>query len=141
MLAFLSRFRSEAYALLRSVAGFLFLWHGMQKLFGVPEELPPDIPPFVTFVAGPIELAGGALIMLGLFTRPAAFLCSGLMAAAYWMGHGTTHPLPLVNHGELAALYCFVFLFLAAQGHGIWSVDALRASANDPDNRQLRDSP
>jgi putative oxidoreductase len=84
---------------------------------------------------------GGALIMLGLFTRPAAFLCNGLMAAAYWMGYGTAHPLPLVNHGERAALYCFVFLFLATQGHGIWSLDALRASANDPDNRRLRDSP
>lgn len=135
MLNFLSRFRSETYALLRIVAGFLFLWHGMQKLFGFPTEPPPDIPRFVTFVGGPIELVGGALVMLGLFTRPAAFLCSGFMAAAYWMAHGTAHPLPLLNHGELAALYCFVFLYLAAQGQGAWSVDALRACAKDLDSR------
>ena len=135
MMSFLSRFRLETYALLRIVAGFLLLWHGMQKLFGFPAEPPPDTPHFITFVAGPVELAGGALVMLGLFTRPAAFLCSGLMAAAYWTAHGTAHPLPLLNHGELAALYCFVFLFLAAQGHGIWSIDALRASADDPDSQ------
>jgi putative oxidoreductase len=135
MLSFLSRFRSETYALLRIVAGFLFLWHGMQKLFGFPAEPPPDIPRFVTFVAGPVELVGGALVMLGLFTRPAAFLCSGHMAAAYWMAHGTAHLLPLLNHGELAALYCFVFLYLAARGHGTWSIDALRASADNPDSR------
>ena len=82
MLNFLSRFRSETYALLRIVAGFLFLWHGMQKLFGFPAEPPPDIPRFVTFVGGPIELVGGSLFLLGLFTRPAAFLCSGFMATA-----------------------------------------------------------
>jgi putative oxidoreductase len=141
MLTFLSRFRSEAHALLRIIAGFLFLWHGAQKLFAFPAEPPAGIPPFVTFVASPIELVGGTLVMLGLFTRPAAFLCSGLMASAYWMAHGTTHPLPLVNQGELAALYCFVFLFLAAQGHGIWSVDALRCSERGLDSRHREDSP
>lgn len=128
MLSFLSRFRGEAHALLRGVAGFLFLWHGTQKLFGFPTEAPAGIPAFVQFGAGSIELGGGALVMLGLFTRPAAFLCSGLMACAYWMAHGTAHALPLVNGGELAALYCFVFLFLAAEGHGVWSLDARRAA-------------
>ena len=140
MLSFASRFQSEAYALLRIVAGFLFSWHGVQKLFGFPAAPPPDTPGFVTFVAGPIELAGGALVMLGLLTRPAAFLCSGLMACAYWMAHGTAHPLPLLNRGELAALYCFVFLFIAARGCGIWSIDALRTRANDADGREHRDS-
>lgn len=75
------------------------------------------------YVAGPIELVGGVLIMIGLFTGWAAFLSSGLMAAAYWMAHGMKALLPLENGAELAALYCFVFLFISAQGSGIWSVD------------------
>ena len=139
MMSFLARFQPQTYALLRIVTGFLFLWHGTHKLFGFPVEAPPDVPPFVTFIAGPIELAGGALVMLGLFTRPAAFLCSGLMAFAYWMRHGTVHLLPLLNFGEMAALYCFVFLFLATRGSGIWSLDALRGAADDPGSRPLRD--
>jgi putative oxidoreductase len=114
---------AEAYALLRIVTGFLFLWHGMQKLVGFPEPMPPGVPAFIIWVAGPIELFGGILVMIGLFTRPAAFLCSGQMAFAYWMGHGTHALLPVVNKGELAVLYCFVFLFIAARGAGIWSVD------------------
>ena len=81
------------------------------------------------YVAGGIELVGGVLVMIGLATRQAAFLCSGLMASAYWMAHGTKALFPLQNGGELAALYCFVFLFLAAHGSGIWSVDAARSSA------------
>jgi putative oxidoreductase len=120
---FLRPYESQTYALLRIVAGFLFLWHGMQKLFGFPGEMPPGVPAFITWVAGPIELIGGTLIMIGLFTRVAAFLASGLMAAAYWMAHGPKHILPLVNQGEPAVLYCFVFLFIASRGSGIWSVD------------------
>jgi putative oxidoreductase len=123
---FMEARRGETYALLRMVTGFLFLWHGMQKLFGFPGEIPADAPAFILYVAGPIELGGGTLVLLGLFTRWAAFLCSGLMAFAYWLGHGTHALLPLVNRGELAALYCFVFLFLSAQGSGIWSLDAAR---------------
>ncbi len=121
-----SRYEGQAYALFRIVAGFLFLWHGVQKLFGWP-PMPPGVPAFIIYVAGPIELVGGVLIMIGLFTRPVAFLASGLMAAAYWMGHGTNAALPIVNQGELAALYCFAFLFVAAHGAGVWSVDAARA--------------
>jgi putative oxidoreductase len=123
------RFQSQTFALLRIVAGFLFLWHGTQKLLGYP-PLPPgvQIPAFITYVAGPIELIGGALILLGLFTRWAAFLASGLMAAAYWMGHGTKAPLPVQNGGELAVLYCFVLLFISAHGSGIWSLDSLRGA-------------
>ena len=79
-------------------------------------------------VAGPIELVGGVLVMIGLFTRWAAFLCSGLMAAAYWMAHGTRALFPLENGGELAALYCFVFLCIAAKGGGIWSADGARGA-------------
>ena len=81
---------------------------------------------FVLYVGGPIELVGGTLVMLGLFTRPAAFLCSGMMAAAYWMAHGPRALLPIVNQGELAVIYCFGFLYISARGGGIWSVDAGR---------------
>ena len=111
---------------MRMVVGFLFLWHGSQKLFGIPGGVPAQAPPFVLYAAGPIELFGGILVCIGLFTRPAAFLCSGLMAFAYWMGHGMNALLPIQNMGELAALYCFVFLYISTQGSGIWSVDAAR---------------
>jgi putative oxidoreductase len=126
MKSFMSKYSSHCYALMRMVAGFLFLWHGTQKLLGFPIGMPPGVPAYVTYIAGPIELIGGILIMMGLFTHWAAFLASGLMAFAYWIGHGTTAPLPIQNSGELAALYCFVFLFIASQGGGIWSVDAVR---------------
>ena len=129
MADFMQPYHSQTYALMRIVAGFLFLWHGSQKLFGFPGEVPEGTPAFIIYVAGSIELIGGILIMIGLFTRWAAFLCSGLMAAAYWMAHGTTGLLPILNRGELAALYCFVFLFIASHGAGIWSVDAERSRA------------
>ncbi|MBI1951901.1 MAG: DoxX family protein [Acidobacteria bacterium] len=128
MTPFMSRFASQTYALMRIVAGFLLLWHGMQKLFGFPGEPQTGAPAYIVYVAGPIELFGGLLVMLGLFTGWAAFLCSGFMAFAYWMGHGTHALLPVLNKGELAALYCFVFLFISAQGPGIWSLDRVRAS-------------
>lgn len=126
MKSFMSKYSAQCYALMRIVAGFLFLWHGCQKLFGFPAGMPADVPAFIIYGAGPIELVGGILIMIGLFTHWTAFICSGQMACAYWMAHGTKALLPLQNNGELAALYCFVFLFIAAQGSGIWSVDSLR---------------
>jgi putative oxidoreductase len=119
----LTPYRAQTYALLRIVTGFLFLWHGMSKMFGFPVPVPAGAPPFVIWTAGPIELIGGVLVMVGLATRWAAFVSSGLMACAYWMVHGLQAPLPVQNQGELAALYCFVFLFIAAAGPGIWSVD------------------
>jgi putative oxidoreductase len=128
MTFFMRRFDGETYALLRIVTGFLFLWHGSQKLFGFPQAA-PDAPAFILYVAGPIEFIGGLLVAVGLFTRWAAFFCSGLMASAYWMAHGTKHILPLLNAGELAALYCFVFLFISAHGAGRWSMDAARGEA------------
>ena len=124
MKPFMSSFSSQGYALMRIVAGFLFLWHGAQKLFGIPSAMPAGVPAFIIYGAGPIELICGILVMIGLFTRQAAFLASGLMAFAYWMAHGTQELLPIQNKGELAALYCFVFLFISTQGGGIWSVDA-----------------
>lgn len=124
----LIKLEPQAYALMRAVAGFLFLWHGSQKILGFPGETPAGAPAFILYSAGPIELVGGLLVMIGLFTRPAAFLCSGLMAFAYWMAHGHKAILPLTNGGELAALYCFVFLFIAAHGPGDISVDGARTT-------------
>lgn len=112
----------QAYALLRIVTGFLFIWHGTQKLFNFPADFPYPLNPLM-YGAGTIELVGGALVMIGLFTRPAAFICSGTMAVAYWMVHGMNNVFPMLNGGELAALYCFAFLFIAVRGAGIWSVD------------------
>jgi putative oxidoreductase len=128
MTSFLSKYSPQCYALMRIVAGFLFLWHGCQKLFGFPSAVPEGTPAFIIYIAGPIELAGGILVMIGLFTHWAAFIASGQMAFAYWMAHGPKALLPIQNQGELAALYCFVFLFIATRGGGIWSVDALRDS-------------
>ena len=125
MASFLRSYEPQVYALLRMVTGFLFLWHGTQKLFAFPVP-PPPVPPFVIAIAGPIELLGGLLVMIGLFAGWAAFLCSGLMAFAYWMVHGPQALLPIQNGGELAVLFCFVFLYISARGSGIWSVDAAR---------------
>jgi putative oxidoreductase len=130
MAAFMKPYTSQTYAALRIVTGLLFLWHGASKLFGFPVPAPAEAPPFVLYVAGPIELVGGVLVMLGLFTRWAAFFCSGLMAAAYWIAHGTKGLFPMQyggNGGELAALYCFVFLYIAAAGPGAWALDRLIA--------------
>ena len=130
---FMQAYTNQTYALLRIFTGLTFVFHGAQKLFAFPIPIPPPIaeqmPPFVVPVAGPIELIGGLLVAVGLFTRWAAFLCSGLMAAAYWMAHGTQAFFPLVNQGDLAIMYCFAFLFISAQGSGIWSVDDARGSA------------
>ncbi len=122
---FLSQHEDRIYALLRIVAGFLFMSHGIQKIFGVlggPAELSP-----VLWAAGGIELVGGAMIMVGLFTGWAAFICSGQMAVAYFVVHQTQGLLPIVNKGELAALYSWLFLFIAARGARLWSVDAARS--------------
>jgi len=126
MNSFMLKYSPRCYALMRMVVGFLFLWHGSQKLLGFPMGMPAGAPPFIIYGAGPIELIGGILVMIGLFTHWAAFIASGEMAVAYWMVHGHRALLPIQNQGELAVLYCFVFLFIASQGGGIWSVDAVR---------------
>ncbi len=133
MASFLTKYESETYAALRIVVGFLFFWHGMQKLFGIPAPM-PEIPAMIKYVAGSIELVGGAMIAVGLMTRWAAFVSSGLMAAAYWMAHGTNALLPIANQGELAVLYCFVFLAVASRGSGIWSVDAMRGGGAEAES-------
>ena len=116
------------YAVTRILAGLMFMAHGLQKIFGMFGGAPADAPAFIVYGAGGIELVAGALIAIGLFTGPAAFLASGTMAAAYFIGHVVPNGnlLPIVNRGELAALYCWVFLFMAARGSGIWSVDGAR---------------
>lgn len=123
---FMWSYNSQVYSLLRIVVGFLFLWHGAQKLFGFPTPMPAGVPSLIIYGAGPIELIGGTLVMIGLFTRGAAFLCSGLMAVAYWMAHGMKAFLPIQNGGDMAVLFCFVFLFISTQGGGLWSVDAIQ---------------
>ena len=123
MAKFMQPFEAQTYAAMRIMVGFLFLWHGSQKLFSFPVDAMAGVPAFITYGAGGIELVGGVLVMIGLFTRWAAFICSGTMAVAYWMAHGLNALFPIQNGGELAALYCFIFLFIAAKGGGIWSVD------------------
>jgi putative oxidoreductase len=119
---FISRYEVQIYAILRIVTGFLFLWHGAQKLFAFPPAGQP-IPTYIMFIAGPIEFCGGFLVMIGLWSRWAAFICSGEMAYAYCAVHATHAALPLVNRGELAVLYCFLFLFISARGSGVFSID------------------
>ena len=126
----LSKFQAPALNLLRIMAGFLFFPHGAQKLFGLFGGFggqPGATAPLLSLigVAGVLEFFGGLLVMCGLFTRPVAFILSGLMAAAYFMGHFPQGVWPLLNQGELAVLYSFVFLFLAAGGGGDLSIDGL----------------
>jgi len=99
MATFMRPYAAQTYALMRIVTGFLFLWHGTQKLLSIPSPPPPQVPSFVIAIAGPIELIGGTLVMIGLFTGWAAFLCSGLVAFAYSMGHGMNALLPIQNMG------------------------------------------
>lgn len=120
----IERYENKIYAALRIVAGFLFFWHGLDKVFGV-FGLNQGEPAYIAYTAGTIELIAGPLILLGLFTRVAAFLSSGLMACAYWIALAPANILPYLNHGDTAILYCFVFLYIAAKGSGIWSIDAL----------------
>ena len=114
----------KVLAILRILTGTMFACHGAQKLFGAFGGLPPGVPmDWMIWTAGIIECFGGGLIAIGLFTRPVAFLAGGLMACAYFIGHARNGFWPTVNGGELAILYCWIFLYLAAQGPGAWAVD------------------
>lgn len=123
---YLGKFTSPIYALLRMISGLMFLMHGTQKLFGWPGQGDPVEMFSLMGVAGIIEFVGGLLILIGFFASIAAFIASGQMAVAYFMAHLPQHWNPLVNEGELAVLYCFLFLYIAARGAGIWSIDAQR---------------
>ena len=135
MYTVIGRFASQAFAIMRIIIGLLFAFHGSQKLLGIPPM--PPMPggfqlPAIAIVGGWIELVGGLLVTVGLLTGIAAFICSGEMAVAFFIGHagpalakgGAFAWHPLVNQGELAVVYCFIFLFIAAHGAGVWSIDA-----------------
>ncbi|MPZ18902.1 MAG: DoxX family membrane protein [Luteitalea sp.] len=119
----LGKYSDGIYAALRIVVGILFACHGAQKLFGAFGGSP--IPEPLNTVAGAIEFFGGALVAVGFFTGWAAFITSGQMAVAYFMGHASGGFWPIVNQGELAVLYCFLFLYMASRGSGAFSVDRL----------------
>lgn len=122
---FLGKYSPYIYAILRIVAGLMFAVHGSQKLFGWPGNRPA--PPLASMmgVAGVIELVAGLMIALGLLASIAAFIASGQMAVAYFMAHSPRGFWPVLNQGELAVVYCFLFLYIAARGSGVWSVDSL----------------
>ena len=122
---FWTSWQPKILSVLRFITGFLFLWHGSQKLFNFPPSAQPgDASAFMIFT-GILEFGGGLFILVGLFTRWTAFILSGMMAVAYFMVHGTGAFLPVVNKGELAVVYCFVFLYFFFAGGGEWSLDNL----------------
>ena len=122
----LSKYEKYIYAIFRIIVGFLFMWHGAQKFFNYPPLPPGVVLPFhIVAIGGTVEFVGGILICIGLFTPWAAFIACGEMAYAYWTSHAIRGLLPMVNKGELAVLYCFIFLFISAHGSGIWSVDSI----------------
>jgi putative oxidoreductase len=125
MAELIGRFTAQTFAILRIVAGLMFALHGTQKLFGYPpmsKGMSGPLPPMI-MVAGVIELVCGFLILIGFFTGIAAFIASGEMAAAYFIAHAKGGFWPIENQGEMSVLYCFLWLFVAAHGAGIWSVD------------------
>lgn len=116
----------RALSVLRIVAALIFFEHGTQKLLGFP---PTETSPTflsLSWIAGVLELVGGALLIVGLLTRPVAFVLSGLMAFAYWLAHAPRSVFPVENGGDAAILYCFIFLYLVFAGPGPWSMDAAR---------------
>jgi putative oxidoreductase len=125
--SFLSTWTPRLLSLMRIVLAFTFMAHGSQKLFGFPPGPDMHSPELLSLpgVAGILEFFGGLLLLVGLFTRPVAFILSGLMAVAYFRVHAPNGFWPILNHGELAVVYCWVFLYLAAAGGGPWSLDAL----------------
>jgi len=136
----MARLAGVTHSLLRIVAAFLFICPGGMKLFGWFGGMPPGVPltPLLT-LAGGIEVVGGALILLGLFTRPVAFIASGEMAFAYFIGHFPHGFWPIQNHGELAVILCFLFLFVSVNGPGTISLDHAirgRRSPSDPTSEQ-----
>jgi putative oxidoreductase len=125
--SFFFKWTPRLLSVLRIMAGFLFIAHGAQKLFGFLAPPGAPSPPLMSQmgIGGVLEFFGGLLLLLGLFTRPVAFILSGMMAVAYFQMHAPGGFWPLQNRGELAVLYCFVFLFLAVAGGGEWSLDRL----------------
>ena len=127
----LSRYTPYALAALRIVTALIFIEHGTQKLIGWPAAPASGLPAVMTlsWIGGVLEAVGGVFILLGLFTRPVAFILSGEMAVAYWMFHAPRSVFPLLNGGDAAILYCFVFLLFVFTGPGAWSIDEMRGTA------------
>lgn len=125
--SFYATWTPRLLSVLRIVAALLFMTHGAQKLFGVPAPMQGGGPPVMSLfgISGILEFFGGLLILLGLFTRPVAFILAGEMAVAYFKMHAPASFWPLLNHGEPAVLNCFIFLYLAVAGGGSWSLDHL----------------
>lgn len=124
----LTQWTPRVLSILRIVSAFLFMQHGAQKIFGFPAAQRSPFDLFSMYgVAGTLEFIGGFLLLIGLFTRPVAFVLSGLMAFAYFIAHAPQNFWPLLNGGDLAALWAFLFLYLAFAGGGAWSIDRLRA--------------
>jgi len=123
---FLGKFSPYVYAILRIVSGLMFASYGSQKLFGFPPSSQPGAPlDAMMTLAGVIELVGGLMIAFGFLTSIAAFIASGQMAVAYFMAHASKGFLPIQNGGVPAVLFCFLFLYIAARGSGVWSIDSL----------------
>jgi putative oxidoreductase len=120
---FLGRFSDPIYCIMRLVAGLMFMCHGLDKMFGTFGGKPAGM--MMMKVGGWVEIICGLLIAIGLLTQIAAFIASGEMAVAFFMAHAHGTIIPYVNKGELAVLYCFVFLYIAARGPGLWSIDAM----------------
>lgn len=118
-------YSDKTYALMRIVIGLLFACHGGQILFGLFGGIPAPHTPLIV-AAGIIEFVGGLMVAIGLFTSIAAFITSGQMAVAYFMAHAPHGFWPIENQGEMAVIYCFVFLYISTRGSGIWSLDGLR---------------
>jgi putative oxidoreductase len=130
---FLATWSPRVLSILRIIIGLLFLEHGTSKFLSLPVSPMTGVAPTsLSGINGMIELVGGVLIVLGLFTRPVAFILAGDMAVAYFIAHGPRGFFPLLNGGELAIIYCFVFLYLAVAGGGEWSIDHLRAASKAP---------
>lgn len=126
----------QMLSLLRIVTALLFLSHGMSKIFGIPMSSASYPQPWtLLWIAGMLELIGGGLLLIGLWSRPVAFLLAGEMAVAYWLVHAPDNFWPVLNGGEAAILFCFIFLYVTVRGPGPWSVDALMRS------RRLREGP
>jgi putative oxidoreductase len=134
--SFLSRWTPRVLSVMRIVVALLFMQHGAQKLFGFLALPGAATPPLLSLmgVAGVLEFFGGLLVMLGLFTRPAAFILSGQMAVAYFMAHAPKGFWPIQNKGDLAVIWCFVFLYLAFAGGGEWSLDRAWRKRSSPDS-------
>jgi putative oxidoreductase len=127
-MTFLQPWAPQILSVLRIMTAATFLTHGTMKLFGWPAEFPYPLNALL-YVAAVLEVVGGLLLVVGLFSRPVAFVLSGLMAFAYFIGHGSGGFFPVLNGGEAAMLFCFIFLYIAAAGPGPWSVDAATGRA------------